>query len=133
MELLLNALWLLASTGGIAWAVRGRRSHHSHRQSRQFALIASICVVVLLFPVISVTDDLQGAQSAIEDVGLKKLKSASDVDGNTLRVLHADILTVLGWPSLIHTEYIVTKVASLLVLSPSLPVRIGRAPPSTLF
>ncbi len=132
MEVLLNALWLLASVGGVAWAMRGRRSHLNTRQSHRFSLLAVCCVLVLLFPVISVTDDLHGAPSAIEDVGLKKLKSASDADGNNLRVLHPDFLTVPGCPSPLHTEFIVTTVASLAVLSPTLPVWNGRAPPAPL-
>jgi len=68
MELLLNLLWLtLALPAFWVW----RRDHlgidhcsSSHR-ARTFVLLA--CVLMLLFPVISATDDLHAVQSEMEE------------------------------------------------------------------
>jgi hypothetical protein len=62
MELLLNLFWLLIAASALyAWSCRrdgvGSRSH----------LIALICLLTLLFPVISATDDLHAMRPEIED------------------------------------------------------------------
>ncbi len=62
MELLLNLFWLLIAASALyAWSRRrdgvAARSH----------LIALICLLALLFPVISATDDLHAMRPEIED------------------------------------------------------------------
>jgi hypothetical protein len=62
MELLLNLFWLLIAASALyAWSRRrdgvAARSH----------LIALICLLTLLFPVISATDDLHAMRPEIED------------------------------------------------------------------
>jgi hypothetical protein len=134
VEALLNSLWLIAAGFGVvAWAVCGRNATRGTRQSHLSTLIAMGCVLVLLFPVISVTDDLYSAQTAIERVVVNKLKATSDGDVSALHVLHADIVTPPAWPSLLHTAFLFAAVASLSFQSFTLPVRTDRAPPSPLF
>ncbi len=67
MELSLNLLWLLLAVASFALVGRGRGNRtlagwHSWR--RTFSLA---CALVILFPVISVTDDLHAEQAVMED------------------------------------------------------------------
>lgn len=61
MELLLNLVWLLLTLGLLLLMVRDPSFRHDGR-----AKLALLVVVVLLFPVISVTDDLQQNSFVIE-------------------------------------------------------------------
>ncbi|MGB8259679.1 MAG: hypothetical protein WCE75_04990 [Terracidiphilus sp.] len=63
MELALNLAWLLLAAAMLElWAVVSARA--GRRTALQLAALA--VVLVILFPVISVTDDLQAAQCAAE-------------------------------------------------------------------
>ena len=72
MELALNLIWLGVSTllllAGIAHVARG-----ADDRCPTFAAIALVCLVCLLFPVISMTDDLNSGGPAIIEPG--KLKN----------------------------------------------------------
>jgi hypothetical protein len=64
MENLLNLCWvLLAMAALLAW--RCQAAHE--RAGQRGRLVALLCVMVLMFPVISATDDLHPAGQAIED------------------------------------------------------------------
>ncbi len=70
MELLLNALWLLTAAGAITfWYYGSGRARTTSLQKQtlfgQFVLLG--CALILLFPVISVTDDLHAQQAVMED------------------------------------------------------------------
>jgi len=64
MELLLNLAWLLLVLPG-CWL--WRRAIRSHRASSQQCLLALGCALVLLFPVISATDDLHAMRAEMEE------------------------------------------------------------------
>src|SRR5580692_6865158 len=65
MEVLLNILWFaLCNLTGLCWLQRWRRNGRPRGGALQ--LSALVCVLVLLFPVISATDDLYAAQFAFE-------------------------------------------------------------------
>ena len=68
MELLLNLLWLAIAAFALAVHLRGRR------KSRQFrlGLGALLCVLTLLLPAISITDDLHFDTLAVEDSSSSK-------------------------------------------------------------
>jgi len=57
MEILLNVIWLLVAVGLFATV----------RPKTRQVKIALLCAVVLLFPIISVSDDLMNADRALED------------------------------------------------------------------
>ncbi len=57
MEILLNVIWLLIAVGLFATV----------RPKTRQVKIALLCAVVLLFPIISVSDDLMNADRALED------------------------------------------------------------------
>jgi hypothetical protein len=88
MELLLNLLWALVAAlaiGAVALERCGSRPsiHASHRN----ALLAVACAVVLLFPIVSASDDLHSVQALSEDAikrvqpsvaQLQQIKAARD-------------------------------------------------------
>jgi hypothetical protein len=89
LELLLNLVWVLVVTASLLlWR---RLSFASEDFSRRpvTALVALICILVLLFPVISATDDLHVAEFAIEDSGRKVLRQALSVNSATANGSHA--------------------------------------------
>jgi hypothetical protein len=59
MELLLNAIWLAVATSLLRECTAGRRKWQS--------LIGLVCVLALLFPAISLTDDLHPTEFALAD------------------------------------------------------------------
>lgn len=89
MELALNLIWLGVSTllllAGVAQV-----THGADDRSATFAAIALVCLVCLLFPVISMTDDLNSGGPAIIEPGkLKNLVQSVPV-----------VLTLLSWSAL---------------------------------
>ncbi len=132
MELLLNAIWLLLATAAFGfWLHRKRSGVRAHAGLHGLLVVG--CVVILLFPVISMTDDLHYQQFAIEDASgsYKKIIKPADVKKCPLHSadLHVTALlssaTNLLWQAL-------GLVASQPATVPSglpAPRRSGRAPP----
>ncbi len=90
MELLLNAAWLVIG-GALAISVLRRRTADDHTTAR--VLLALACAMILLFPVISMTDDLYAQQFAIEDASAaKKLAHAGEL-ANAFAVCGAAAVT----------------------------------------
>src|SRR5579864_1669683 len=70
MELFLNLCWSLLATSA-AW-MWWRQSGQRHRLARRIAgLIAVGCALILLFPIISESDDLHAFRPEMEDVSFK--------------------------------------------------------------
>jgi len=70
MELALNLIWLfIAVATAVAFSVWSARLPEGarSRRIRRSAGLALVCVVALLFPIISVTDDLSTDTSALEE------------------------------------------------------------------
>jgi hypothetical protein len=80
MELLLNLFWLTVAllTVGLWW--RDARSAGSHPSGRRLSqLVVLSCGLVLLFPVVSVTDDLHPLRPEMEESNRsKKIKGTAD-------------------------------------------------------
>jgi hypothetical protein len=68
MELLLNIIWLALAAAAFGWllpgamAARGRGRAHCLQ-----AILALGCVAALLFPIISITDDLSAGHEVLEE------------------------------------------------------------------
>lgn len=63
MELFLNSVWMLVVVAGVwAWPRHGRR----RAADRYLSVIALAMLIVILFPVISVSDDLWSSQNLAE-------------------------------------------------------------------
>lgn len=66
MELLLNLAWLLLALPAY-WVWRGRTNALTRRVSPFQLLLALGCILVVLFPVISATDDLRAMRAEFEE------------------------------------------------------------------
>lgn len=133
MELLLNLVWGVLAL--IAFGLYARRHRtDGPRASRLRPILALACGVVLLFPIISASDDLHAADIAVEDsvkrlcVGLSAPSTSGHLPLAFLPFLLATLLLmgVLRFENL-AALLMVPKPASLVV-TPS----EGRAPPVQL-
>ncbi len=69
MELLLNLAWVALALAAFSALLRSRsaKSQGRHKLPYGKALLALTCVLVLLFPVVSASDDLHPAQAVLEE------------------------------------------------------------------
>src|SRR5215472_1781674 len=135
MELLLNLTWvLLALPAYLLW-----RNCRSARAGRRFTavqcLLALGCMLVILFPVVSATDDLRAMRAEMEESPVSK-RSLCQSSGERLSASKSQ-----AQPALASTTYSPVLyeqgwhvVVAVLVTSPASPafVRSGRAPPQFL-
>jgi hypothetical protein len=66
MELLLNLVWTALVIGSFFWATL-RPQQNCRKGSQWRSLLVLGCALLLLFPVISASDDLHPAQAVMED------------------------------------------------------------------
>jgi hypothetical protein len=133
MELLLNLAWLILAVGSLFAFVRSRRrSARMAHVAYGTALIALACVVVLLFPIVSASDDLHPTQAVVEDAS-KKLQLAI-APLHLLRtipplfMLPATLTLCLFTPALVRAFRPAALTAR--VLDGAIVPSAGRAPPS---
>ena len=70
MELLLNILWLmLAFPAVLVWRRQAASSRSSGKESRSRSFVLLGCLLALLFPVVSASDDLHPISAEIEESG----------------------------------------------------------------
>ena len=68
MELLLNLVWLTLAVPAIwIWRNNSARVGHSRYHDRLCSCLLLVCVLVLLFPVISASDDLHPMRAEMEE------------------------------------------------------------------
>ena len=131
MELLLNMAWLLLAFPAYwLWRARG-----STQKSSLQCLLSLGCLLVLLFPVISATDDLQAMRSEMEESSSNKrtFRQAANPD-NSLLGWHSPAAVVPAAPNpFALTEHRLVLAVGFFVL-PLAPKaeRSGRSPPSSL-
>src|ERR1035437_10584563 len=76
MELLLNLIWISLTVVALLGFLRSRRpSGHLTRIPYRKSLLALACGAVLLFPVVSASDDLHPTQAVLEEAS-KRVKRA---------------------------------------------------------
>jgi len=127
MELLLNLVWLALALLAFTAFVRGRKASAGHpRASYRTALLALASVVVLLFPVVSASDDLHPTQAVLEDASKRVQKMAAALTPASMVVallaLHllAALVMVATW----------RPVASVTRVIPARNPVSGRSPPA---
>ena len=134
MEVLLNTTWLLVAIGAFACWRPARQS--ALRKGRggiaSRTVLALVCALLLLFPVISLTDDLHAEQYPIEDSSRSVIKARHLERG----YLHADGSPFLAATCAAHSMASLTSVAGLVVLLEVWPfdltlssAHLGRSPP----
>jgi hypothetical protein len=73
METFLNLVWLAVTVAAIwLWRFRWTASRRNPRHSTRMEAVAMVCVLALLFPVISLTDDLHPETVAVDAASGKR-------------------------------------------------------------
>jgi hypothetical protein len=107
MELLLNLAWLLLVLPAY-WLWRGsRRTRAEHNFSSLQCLLALGCVLVMLFPVISATDDLLAMRTEMEESPISKRS-----------VRHASSDKSCAWNAGLETPPALVTTPASFVLAP---------------
>lgn len=127
MELLLNLAWvLLALPAFWLWRQTPRVRH----ASKLNCFLVLSCVLVLLFPVISATDDLHALRAEMEEPGPNKhgVRAAADKSPSSHHQAEA---ALVAWLSLALKFFSRLEVPRSTLTIPSVvPYRTnGRAPP----
>ena len=137
MELTLNLLWLLLTVPAFwLWQKAESGCARTKRHSMSRLLILG-CVLVVLFPVISATDDLQAMRPEMEETGTRntpgdshhgKLSTSTDDTIQSFALLAAPFRLILV--ALVSRLAIQDQVPALIALV--VPTLSGRAPPRSL-
>lgn len=135
MELLLNVFWVLLSVAGTCTWVVHRRNRGADRGFWLRVLVVSGCLAILLFPVISMTDDLYCDQFAMENASPTcKLVKVARLVKATAHHHHSQAATLLAsaqnqlWQAIGPVAIEQQPALS----SPNIADRSGRAPPFSL-
>ena len=135
MELLLNLTWLLlALPAYLLW--RGCRSTRAGRRFTAVqCLLALGCLLVILFPVVSATDDLRAMRAELEESPVSKRSiGQSSGERSSASKSQAQPALAVNMYSPVFLEQGWQVVAAVLITTPASPafIRSGRAPPQIL-
>jgi hypothetical protein len=139
MELLLNLAWMLLLLPAYWLWRRGAGSRAARRVTALQCGLALGCAVVLLFPVISATDDLHAMRAEMEESASSKRavrqaaseKSNAGMKMNRLQGPPALLASAVLWFAPVVENFLVA-VSDVHSLEPSVQLPTGRAPPSSL-
>jgi len=130
MELLLNLSWLLLAMPAYwLWRASVRRSG---RLSALQCVFALACALVILFPVVSATDDLRAMRAEMEESPNSKRSVCQSSGGKapTWKSPAQPALTVaVAIPVSLEHGFLVTTEAPLSTPASHALIRAGRAPP----
>jgi hypothetical protein len=133
MELFLNLAWLLLALP--AFLLWRERSTAAGRFTSLQCLLALGCVLVILFPVVSATDDLRAMRAEMEESPIGKHtcchKSSEKISANKGHSQPA----LTASPLFCTTNYVAPySLATFSIMLAPAPVSTptGRAPPSSL-
>lgn len=137
MELALNLVWAILAVASYAVLFRHliTRTEDARRPSRRQCVIALTCVLAILFPVISLTDDLHEIQATAEDASAAAVvikRCVARQSSASARSFHQAFLIFAPFVSAFRQiDFGVLAVPRLPSPSPGLPLpSFGRAPPS---
>jgi len=132
MELLLNAVWAIISGLVIARLLEHRQRRFEPKQLLHLG--ALLCAALILFPSISVSDDIHSEPFIVEDSRLARhIAGAKSFAGAVpliwLAIISSPILLATG-----HRQWWLISEFSETLLRPSPLLRdfLGRAPPAAL-
>jgi len=115
MEALLNCVWLAIALTAFARLTAWSRTERDRRRVA-LAVVATACVVALLFPIISITDDLTASSTAVEEtVAVRRVMAAA---------AHIIVAAALGFVAFLSIEE-----SFVLPAAPALALRTLRGPP----
>jgi len=138
MELALNLAWLvcvLVFSGRLWWRLSSGREHAPAGLAPWQSVVTLACALAILFPVISMTDDLHDQQCLFEET--RPLRGAAQIRSSDIADTHTGgsefwVVTLEPAQSRAMVRVVVGRVeefaASPAVICDSRP-SIGRAPP----
>jgi len=139
METTLNLAWLAVTLAMIwLWRFRWVVSRRNPRSSSSLEVVALVCILALLFPVISLTDDLHPEIYAVDSISGKRnacLIAAASLPKRDVHArwgsqsIHALLSRPFPGPSL-WASVRFNAPLRLLASTFSGTVRFGRSPPS---
>jgi hypothetical protein len=137
MELLLNLAWLLMALPAYWLWRRGADLRLAHKVNALQCLLALGCTLVLLFPVISATDDLHAMRAEMEESASSKraVRSAgSDKNSSWVNRLQGPPMLAASMARPIAPELNLLQVfvISAATLTRACDLHAGRAPPNSL-
>jgi hypothetical protein len=137
MELLLNLAWVLLALPAYWLWRRDAEARVARRVSSPQCLLALGCVLVLLFPVISASDDLHAMRAEMEESASSKRsvrQASSDKNSAWVNRLQGPPAAVAGAVWLVAPEVEPLEISVLCVAPLARPsvVHAGRAPPFSL-
>ena len=137
MELLLNLAWLLLALPAYWLWQRDAGTRMARRVSSLQCLLALGCALVLLFPVISASDDLHAMRAEMEDSSVSKRtvrQASSEKSSAWINRLQGPPAVVVGAAGLFAPEVGLLEVSVIRVTPLVRPcvLHTGRAPPLLL-
>ena len=132
MELLLNTAWAVISGLVIAGLLQHRQRRFERKQFLHLG--ALLCAAVILFPSISVSDDIHSEPFIVEDSRLPRQIAGARVPGGVFTLLWLASISSLLLLAVGRRQWWLTTEISEDVLhtSPLLGNILGRAPPLAL-
>ena len=134
MELLLNLGWLLLAVPAL-WLWRESSRMPSRRGFSALQVVFCLgCALVILFPVVSATDDLRAMRAEMEETPISK-RSVGQSNGERVSAARSQVQ-----PAIVFAAYtpVTLKRGWVLIVShpisiPASPtvIRAGRAPPQS--
>lgn len=135
MELLLNLAWLLLALPAY-WLWRDCTGMSGRRRPSSFQCILALgCMLVILFPVVSATDDLHAMRSEMEESSLGKhsVSQKSTEKATDCKWQHQPMLAAVTPRAVAQGEaWHSPLVSSISIPSARAVRRAGRAPPAIL-
>ena len=135
MELLLNLAWLLLALPAFGLWRTSRTTHASRTFGSLQCLLALGCILVVLFPVVSATDDLHAMRAEMEESpsSERTIRQASGDKASAWKLQTPPALSSTPSRLLIVKDEDWRQLPSLDLSVPSSPVitRAGRAPPAS--
>jgi hypothetical protein len=137
MELLLNLAWMLLAVPAYWLWRRDAGARPARRVSSLQCLLALGCALVLLFPVISATDDLHAMRAEMEDAAVSKRAvrqaGSEKASGWVNRVQGTPLIVASGsWLPALEVQLFQDSVVYVSQLSRTCVLHAGRAPPYSL-
>jgi hypothetical protein len=138
MEVLLNTIWLFVAVGAFVYwrPERNCAGSNNRRITSVLAVLALACALLLLFPVISLTDDLHAEQYAMEDSSSSVMK-ARNLERGCLQASRSPFMAALT--SSANSAAGLNVVLGVVVLLAIQPFRFaltsshhGRSPPTDI-
>lgn len=135
MELLLNLLWVLLVMPAF-WLWRYSRTAPERRKASTFhCLLALGCLLVILFPVISATDDLHAMRAEMEESpsGKRSIgQSGSEKPSPSKSLLQPALTVAVKLSFVMDSAWYQPPPAFIPIVSSPAIVSAPRAPPSFL-